>query len=164
MMEGNTVMTMSPDGNCPPEAIPQLLDTMRQGYDLVIASRYLDGATSEDDDALTAFGNWLFTRTINLLHGGRHTDAMGIFRVYKRSLFYELDLHQEDSYRLAERLFRTVIGVEPLMSVRAVKRAKRIAEVAVGEPARIGGKRKLQMCRWGAAYWFQVWREVWHWT
>jgi glycosyltransferase involved in cell wall biosynthesis len=162
-IRGDIVVTMSPDGNCPADAVPRLLETIRRGYDLVIASRYLDGATSEDDDAVTAFGNWLFTRTINLLHGGRYTDAMVIFRAFKRSLVYDLDLDRDESYALPERLFGTVMSWEPLMSVRAAKRRLRVAEIAVGEPARIGGTRKLQLLRWGGAYYFQVWRELWHW-
>jgi hypothetical protein len=39
----------------------------------------------------------------------------------------------------------------------------RIAEVAVGEPPRIGGKRKLQIFRWGAAFYFQFWYELFFW-
>ena len=49
------------------------------------------------------------------------------------------------------------------MSVRAAKAGKRIADVGVGEPPRIGGSRKLQILRWGAAYYFQFWRELWFW-
>ena len=45
------------------------------------------------------------------------------------------------------------------MSVRAAKRGKRIGEVLAGEPKRIGGERKLQVLRWGAAYYFQIWKE-----
>ena len=162
-IEGDVVLTFSPDGNCPPDAIPILLDKIAEGYDLVIASRYLGDAYSEDDDVVTAFGNWLFTRTINLLHGGRYTDSMVIYRAFRRSLIEELDLHREESYRLVERLFRTVISWEPLMSVRAAKRRLRIAEVPVCEPPRIGGDRKLQVLRWGAAYYFQFWHEIWKW-
>ena len=163
LVEGDVIVTMSPDGNCPPAAIPLLLDTIAEGYDLVIASRYLGDAKSEDDDIVTAFGNWLFTRTVNVLHGGHYTDCMGIFRVFRRSLIEELDLHVEESYRLPEQLFNTVVSWEPLMSVRAAKRNKRIAEVPVSEPPRIGGTRKLQIFRWGAAYYFQFWHEVWKW-
>lgn len=162
-VQGDVVLSMSPDGNCPPEAIPLLLDKMAEGYDLVIASRYLGDARSEDDDYVTAFGNWLFTRTVNLLHRADYTDCMGIFRAYTRSLIYELELHRDEPYRVPEQLFGTVVSWEPLMSVRAAKRRKRIAEVAVSEPPRIGGTRKLQVFRWGAAYYFQFWRELWHW-
>ena len=162
-VSGDVVLTLSPDGNCPVEAIPRILAAMEQGFDLVIASRYMEGVSSEDDDFLTGIANWVFTRTVNVLHGGHYTDAMVIYRAFRRELIYELDLHKEESYRLPERLFRTVISWEPLMSVRATKRRKKIGEVAVGEPPRIGGERKLQMWRWGAAYYFQFFRELWFW-
>ncbi|MFQ5431204.1 MAG: glycosyltransferase family 2 protein [Nitrospinota bacterium] len=163
MVKGDVILSISPDGNCPPEAIRPIVDKMKEGNDLVIGSRYLGDAESEDDDIVTGFGNWLFTRTVNLLHGANFTDAMVIFRAFKKKLVYELDLHKEESYRLPERLFHTVVSWEPLMSVRAAKMKKRIAEVPVGEPPRIGGHRKLQIFRWGAAYYFQFWRELWFW-
>jgi len=163
LLRGDVILTISPDGNCPVESIPSLLAKMSEGYDLVIGSRYLDDASSQDDDWVTGFGNWLFTRTVNLLHGGKYTDAMVIYRAFRRDLIYELDLHKEESYVLPEKLFGTVISWEPLMSVRAAKKRKRIGEVAVGEPPRIGGERKLQVWRWGAAYYFQFWHELWHW-
>lgn len=163
LIQGDVVLTISPDGNCPVETIPMILEKVRQGYDLVVGSRYLGEAKSQDDDLITAFGNRLFTGTVNLLHGGRYTDAMVIYRAFRRSLIYDLDLHKEESYALPERLFGTIISWEPLMSVRAAKRRLKITEVGVGEPARIGGERKLQIWRWGAAYYFQFWRELWYW-
>jgi len=162
-IQGDIVVTLSPDGNCPVAAIPKLVAAVEGGADLVIGSRYLGLATSEDDDVVTGFGNWLFTRTVNILHGGRYTDAMVIFRAFRTSLVYALDLHKDESYALPERLFGTVMSWEPLMSVRAAKRRMTIGEVAVGEPPRIGGSRKLQLFRWGAAYYFQFWRELWFW-
>jgi glycosyltransferase involved in cell wall biosynthesis len=163
LIQGDVVLTISPDGNCPPEAIPQILEQMSRGYDLVIGSRYLGPFKSEDDDAVTAFGNWLFTRTVNYLYTADYTDVMVIYRAFRRQLVYELDLDKDLSYALPEKLFGTIISWEPLMSVRAAKRRKRIGEVGVGEPVRLGGKRKLQVIRWGAAYYFQFWRELWFW-
>ncbi len=158
-IEGDAVLSISPDGNCDPAVLPRLLDKLREGYDLVIGSRYGGGMHSEDDDAVTAFGNWLFTRTVNLLYGVRYSDVMVIYRAFTKSLIYELGLDRDHSYTLPEWLFRTVISWEPLMSVRAAKRGKRVGEVPAGEPKRIGGKRKLQVLRWGAAYYFQIWKE-----
>jgi hypothetical protein len=74
-----------------------------------------------------------------------------------------LDFDKEESYLLPKRLFHTVVSWEPLMSVRAAKQRIKITELSVSEPPRIGGKRKLQMFRWGAAYYFQFWRELWYW-
>lgn len=159
---GDIVITFSPDGNSIPELIPLLVQKMKEGYDMVIASRYAKGARSEDDDALTAFGNWMFTKIINLLHGGNYTDAMVIYRAYKTELFYALDLHKDESYA-PERILRTVIGVEPLLSVRCAKRKLRVAEIPGDEPPRIGGDRKLLPFRWGGSYLLQIIRELYFW-
>lgn len=56
-IRGDFVITFSPDGNSIPELLPDLISKMGEGYDMVIASRYLDGAQSQDDDIVTAFGN-----------------------------------------------------------------------------------------------------------
>lgn len=163
LVRGQMVITFSPDGNCPIEGIKQLKDKMAEGHDMVIASRYLGAAKSEDDDMLTAFGNWLFTKTVRVLHGGSLTDVMVIYRAFRKNLVSELDLDKEEAYTLVEKLFSTRISWEPLMSVRAVKAGCRCAEVPVDEPKRIAGERKLQIWRWGAAYYFQFWHELFRW-
>lgn len=163
LIEGDVVITFSPDGNSIPELMPELINKMKEGYDMVIASRYLGGARSLDDDAVTAFGNWLFTNMINLLHRAHYTDAMVIFRAYKTKIIYDLQLNNDKGYLTAERLFRTNISWEPLLSVRAAKKRLKVAEIRGDEPQRIGGERKLQVIKWGAAYLFQVFRELFCW-
>ena len=162
-IEGDVIITFSPDGNSIPELIPELIQKMAEGYDMVIASRYLGDAKSEDDDLITAFGNWLFTGTVNLLFRAHYTDAMVILRAYKKQLIYDLALDKDKSYELPEKLFNTRISLEPLLSVRAAKRKLKVAEIPGPEPPRIGGERKLQIWRWGAAYYFQFIREVFGW-
>lgn len=162
-IRGDAVITFSPDGNSIPALIPQLIQRYREGYDMVIASRYLPGAGSEDDDVVTAFGNWLFTKTVNLLHQAKYTDAMVIYRIYSRDLPDILDLNSDDAFLLPEKLFRTQISWEPLLSVRAAKAKCRVEEIPGAEPPRIGGERKLRVLRWGAAYYLQFVRELWFW-
>lgn len=156
LIKGDWVLTFSPDGNSPPEYIPELIDKMKEGYDMVIGSRYYGDATSEDDDIVTGFGNWMFTTTINVLFGTKYTDAMTIYRIYKTNLFYRLGLDQPSTYERFEKLFLTTIGVEPILSARFAKEKLRFADIACPEPPRIGGKRKLKIIRWGCAYLTQV--------
>jgi glycosyltransferase involved in cell wall biosynthesis len=162
-VEGDVIITFSPDGNSIPELIPDLIKKMKEGYDMVIASRYLKGAKSQDDDLVTAFGNWLFTRTINFLHGGHYTDAMVIFRAYKTRLIYDLELNKDEGFATAEKLFNTRVSWEPLLSVRAAKCKLKVFEIPGDEPPRIGGERKLKILKWGAVFCFQFLREVFCW-
>ena len=159
MIRGDYVLTFSPDGNSPAESLASLINEVEKGFDMVIGSRYLPPAKSYDDDPITAFGNWLFTKTVNVLYGAKYTDVMVLLRIFKTNLINELKLNDEKPFRLVEKVYRTKISFEPLLSVRAVKYRKRVNEIPVDEPERIGGVRKLQILRWGAAYYTQFFLE-----
>ena len=151
VISSDVVVTFSPDGNSLPEAIPALLAKIREGYDMVIASRYLAGAGSQDDDPVTAFGNWMFTRVINLLFGGRYTDSLVILRAYRRSLIRDLEMEGQTS------------DFEPLLSIRCATYKKRVAEIPGKEPRRIGGIRKMNPLINGWAIVVLIARE-WFWA
>ena len=162
-IEGDVIITFSPDGNSIPELLPDLIEKIKEDYDMVIVSRYLDSAKSEDDDLITGFGNWLFTKTVNLLHSGHYTDVMVIYRAFKTRFIYDLELDNDKWYSTPEKLFHCRISWEPLLSVRAAKRKLKVTEIPGDEPTRIGGERKLRIWRWGAAYYFQFFRELFFW-
>lgn len=160
---GDRVIYFTPDGNSIPEVIPQLLRKIDEGYDMVIASRYLDGAKSEDDDLLTAFGNWMFRTLINLLlkpkGSPKMTDPMVMYRVHRKDLPARLGLDRPEPFADLERLFRTRVDWIPLMSMRTLKRGIKWTEIPADEPPRIGGKRKLKIFKWGAVFLIQMFRE-----
>ncbi|MBM4017861.1 MAG: glycosyltransferase [Planctomycetes bacterium] len=152
-VRGDYSIAFSPDGNSLPEKLPELVAKLREGYDMVIVSRYLGGAKSQDDDLITGFGNWMFTRLVNLLHGARYTDAIIMYRGYRTNLVRELrlDSPQEPLIKWPARIFFARMGIEPLMSARAARAGFRVGEIPGDEPKRIGGKRKLKIIRWGLA-------------
>jgi glycosyltransferase involved in cell wall biosynthesis len=163
LVEGDVVLTFSPDGNSIPEAIPELLEKMREGYDMVIASRYKGDAKSDDDDVITGFGNWLFTKTANVLFGGSYTDVMVILRAYKKDLPFRLGLDQDAPFDFFEKIFfcfHRETSWEPLLSARAVKYGYKVGETSASEPPRIGGERKLRVMNWGSVYYAQFWTEL----
>ncbi len=159
---GDVIITFSPEGNSIPEVIPPLVAKIKEGYDMVIVSRYTDGARSEDDDFISGLANLVFTRTINALFRARYTDAMVMFRAYRRSLVEELELDKDASYWPEEAVFRKRVGWEPLLSIRAAKRRLRVADIPGSEPPRIGGRKRLHV-RWGFAYILEIARELCFW-
>lgn len=161
-MRGDITITLSPDGNCIPEAIPQLVEKMKEGYDMVIASRYAPGAKSADDDFMTGFGNWMFTRLINFLYGSLYTDTLGIFRAWKTKLFKELEIDKEEGYAM-EKLVNSIAGSEIMFTIRAAKKKLRVSEIPADEPARVGGKRKVLIVLWGLIFLMQTLRELYFW-
>ena len=89
---GSIIVDFYPDGNAVPEKIPELIAKVREGYDLVVGSRYKDDAVSDDDDVLTGFGNWFFTKLVNLLFRASYTDALVGFRAYKKESLQALNM------------------------------------------------------------------------
>lgn len=161
--KADIVIPFSPDGNSIPEFIPPLIQKMKEGYDMVIVSRYAKGAKSYDDDIITAFGNRVFTFLINSFFSAKYTDALVMFRAWKRQVFYTMDLDKDESFALEEKLFFTKLAVEPLLSIRAAKKKLKCADIPGDEPARIGGERKMRVIQWGGAYLFEVFRELFFW-
>lgn len=138
-VKGDVMITFSPDGNSIPELLPALVAELRKGHDMVIVSRYLDKARSEDDTLLTRLGNFVLTRLINLLFGSRYSDALVIFRGYKRSLPRDVGMTRVRSDRY-ERWIGRYISWEPQLSVRCAKLKLRVGEIPGDEPPRIGEK------------------------
>lgn len=161
-IRGDVLITFSPDGNSVAELIPPLLDKMKEGHDMVIVSRYLPGAKSDDDTWFTRLGNWVFTKLINVLFGGHYTDAMVIYRAYRTALIKDLGL-LTDTPNSIERQFAHKISWEPLLSMRAAKRELKIAEIPGDEPSRVGGEGKCQHFSWGALYLAEMAQEKIFW-
>lgn len=162
-IQGDVVVYFTPDGNSIPETIPQLLDKMEEGHELVIASRYLGEAHSEDDDPVTAFGNWMFRTLTNLLlrrnGSARMTDPLVMLRALRKDLPQRLGLDRPEPFEKLEKLFRTRVDWIPLMSWRALRSGIRWCEIPADEPSRVGGKRKLKIFQWGAVYLTQLLME-----
>ena len=135
-IQGDIIITFSPDGNSVPEELPHLVEKMKEGYDMVIVSRYLDGARSYDDTFVSRFGNWLFTKIINFLFGFHYTDALVMFRAYKIEIPNRLNIIKPRA-SLYEKYIGRYISWEPQLSVRCAKKRLRISEIPGDEPLRV---------------------------
>jgi len=163
MVEGDIVITFSPDGNSIPELIPPLIEKMKEGYDMVIVSRYAKGAKSYDDDWVTRFGNWMFTTMINMLFRAHYDDALVIFRAYKTDLIRKLDMNKDAKFIEAAEKAGILIGWEPQLSIRCAKRKLKVAEIPGDEPVRIYGTRKMRPFKSGSVMLAQILYEIFVW-
>jgi len=119
---GDVIIMFSPDGNSIPELIPDLVAKIREGYDLVVASRYKGEAKSEDDNWLTGFGNWLFVWLTNLLMGSKYTEVLVIFRAFKKDLLDELGFHKMSGARFNKK---KISMFEILLCLRCARMGKK---------------------------------------
>ncbi|MBI3500273.1 MAG: glycosyltransferase family 2 protein [Bacteroidetes bacterium] len=122
---GDVIISMDADGSPNPEEIPKLLEKMKEGYDLVLGSRYLLGAGSEDDTFIRYIGNKGFTWLTNLLHGTKMSDSLYLFCAMKKTMLNSLVFRCND--------FSLCIEIP----VKAHKAGFKIAEVACYERKRI---------------------------
>ena len=135
-VRGDVIVTFSPDGNSLPELLSDLINKMKEGYDMVIVSRYKDGAKSDDDTVLSGIGNYVFTKITNILFGFPYTDAMVIYRAYKKSVPHDLGLTKTRS-DFYEKHIGKYISWEPSLSIRCAKRKLKIGEIPGDEPVRV---------------------------
>jgi len=135
--DADIIIEFCPDGSSLPEKIPDLLKKIEEGYDMVIASRYCDGAVSDDDDRVTRVGNWFFTTLINILFHAHYTDALVGYRAYRRSAYNQVHLNTKGLSWTAQQC------------IQFAKAGLRVADVGADEPARIGGTRKMKPFKTG---------------
>ena len=126
------VIEFSPDGNCKVEQLPELVAKLREGYDHVVVSRYLAHAVSEDDHAVTAFGNWMFSRLMRPLARFPITDTLNIYRGYTRRILLDPDFE----------FYLKGPVLEPLVTGICALRGLNATEIPGDEPLRIGGVTK----------------------
>lgn len=145
--KGDVIIEFPPDGNSLVEKIPELIREMEKGYDLVIVSRYKNGAKSYDDDPITALGNKLFTGLTNLLFGTHYTDVLVGYRAYLKDRFLTLIMDTNGLSWPAQS------------AIQFARKGYRVGEIPGDEPKRIGGQRKMRPVKTGLEILFLILRE-----
>lgn len=158
LVEGDILITFTPDGNSVPELIPSVVKKMGEGYDMLIVSRYLQGAKSEDDSLLSGWGNKFFTYLINKIHKANYTDALIGFRAFKKETIQKIGLTTPAFW--FEKMFYEHTSWDFLSSVRCARMKLRVAEIPGDEPARIGGVEKVQKFKVGFVLLVQLFAEI----
>jgi glycosyltransferase involved in cell wall biosynthesis len=122
--QNDVVVTLDCDGTYPAEVIPDLVELIESGWDLVNASRLWSRPRSMPYPNYLA--NALFARTARVLHGLAVTDVHSGMRAYRRTKLATLDFDPQGA----------ALPVELL--VLAARRGWRIAEVPIRYDERMG--------------------------
>ena len=121
---------------------------MKAGFDMVIVSRYKDGAKSLDDSFLSGLGNWAFTFLINLFFRSKYTDSLIGFRALRADAVRKIRLADGPNTAF-ERKYYQYTSWDFLSSVRCAKLKMKVAEIPGDEPPRAGGVEKVNKTRVG---------------
>lgn len=148
-----SLVFFSPDGNEDPADIPKLFEALEQGADLAIASRMMRGAYNEEDVHFLRPRKWVnqaFTLIANLLwnRGPYITDTINGFRAVKRQVFSDLGCDADG------------FVIEYQMSIKAMKKGLKVAELPTREGQRLGGTSTAESWPTGMVFLRQLWREL----
>ncbi len=89
--EGDLLCFMDADCSGDPGALPRLLETVNQGYDMVFCSRYLPGG-SRENMMIRGLGDKVFTFLARALFKVDLTDAILFYALGKKEAFEALGL------------------------------------------------------------------------
>ena len=124
----------SPDGNEDPADIVRLDDLIADGSDLAIASRFAKGAVNEEVGLFrprARVNEWLSVLANRLFNKGPYvTDTINGFRAMNRRAFLDMQTTVKR------------FPIEYQISIRAMRRGWKIAEIPTVEGQRIGGESK----------------------
>jgi dolichol-phosphate mannosyltransferase len=126
--QGDIVITMDGDGQHPPELIPQMLDLVMQGYDVVQGQRVDAGASG-------AFKRWTsggFYRLLNFISGTRVRPGAADFRALSRQAV--------DALKSMPEYHRFLRGMISWMGFPTVI-------LPYAEPGRIAGQSKYSLAK-----------------
>ncbi|MBM4344108.1 MAG: glycosyltransferase family 2 protein [Deltaproteobacteria bacterium] len=138
----------SPDGNEDPADLPKMVAFLRDGADLVIASRMCAGAVNEEDSQLLKPRRWVnnaFNLALNALFNPRPraafvTDSINGYRGLRRSALPAVEPFPDD------------YTVEYRMTARALQAGLRVVEFATHERDRVGGETKVPSLQAGLRF------------
>lgn len=135
MIDTDYVIEFSPDNNCIPEQLADIVQKIHEGYEVVVVSRYLPPAKSEDDTLITAFGNWMFSVAIRFLGKFPITDSLTIYRGFRRDIVFQHDFQ------------KYIVGpvFEPLISAMGNLYNFKYYEIPGDEPKRIGKPARCEL-------------------
>lgn len=150
--KGTYLIFFSPDGNEDPSDIPKLIEQLKNGYDLSIASRFMRGSRNEEDDQCFKFRAWAnqcFTLIVKMLWGGNISDTINGYRAIRKDVFNALHLDADG------------FAIEFQMSIRALKKGYKIQEIPTREGNRIGGASTAYAISTGITFVGFLLREIW---
>jgi len=91
--KGDILVSMEADLSCDPNDIPKLVKKINDGYDVVVASRYLKGASTNKmlrNILLSKYGN----KFLSAISGCRITDFTIAYRAFRREVFESITLRE----------------------------------------------------------------------
>lgn len=129
---GDIIVTLDADGEHNPKEIPELLNALFEGNDIVAGSRFLNSRTGSTSK-INRLGNFFFNITITTLTGRKVTDSQTGFRAIKREIAETFNL-QSDGYE-----------IEAEFTIKSLRNGFRFKEVPITVERRKYNRSKIKI-------------------
>ena len=136
-VETDYLCIFNADGSFDPKYLKQMLKVSENNTDFVFASRYMEGAGSDDDTFLTKIGNYFFSIFGKIFFSLKISDILFTFLLGKTQSFKKLNLQSNDFCLCVE------------MPIKAKKLNMTMKDIPSFERSRIAGKKKVNEFRDG---------------
>lgn len=117
------IVTVDCDDTYPAERIPELVELVRNGYDVASGSRLRE--STRNMTALNSFGNRLFALIGSLLYGVRVSDVTTGMRAYRRNVIHSIEWTEN-------------VGLSAELLLRPARKGYRITEIPIEYRPRLG--------------------------
>ena len=95
------------DNSFNPQSISEMYNEILNGADFVFGTRYLNDTKSDDDTLITKFGNFFFTKLVNILFKIKTSDVLFFYVLGKKENVTKLNLKQRDFTICTEFLIKS---------------------------------------------------------
>ncbi len=119
----NIVITVDCDDTYPAEQIPEFVELIRKGYDVVSGSRLRE--KNENMTSLNSFGNKMFALIGSILYGVKVTDVTTGMRAYRREMLHKIEWTEN-------------VGLSVELLVRPARHRYKITEIPIKYKPRLG--------------------------
>jgi glycosyltransferase involved in cell wall biosynthesis len=100
------MVTLDSDGQHNPDQIPDVIEPIKQGFDIVIGSRYLRDDDKAKVPKIRSFGIKTITKLTQAASYGGITDSQSGFRAYNRNALSKINLFEDGMAVSIEILLR----------------------------------------------------------
>ena len=137
---GDTIIFVMADLCDEVEKIPEMVSKIEEGYDVVVASRFMKDGKVTDYSKLKLLANRLCNETIRVLYGVPSGDITNAFKAYRASILRSI------------RLESSGFEVLPEIFLGAWKKGIRICEIPTLWSGRKAGVSKMKLLSSGKKY------------
>lgn len=142
---GDIVVVMPADLTDDPNVINDMYTKLRNGYDIVCATRYSDGGKRLGGDVMKTWLSRLAGLMTPYVLGIPTTDLTNGFKMYRREVVKHIEIESKEGW---------VFSME--LVIKAHQQGFRIADVPAVSTNRIHGLSKFKLWKWlpAYAYWY----------